>query len=259
MTDTNTGRFIWYELMTTDPTAAVDFYGHVVGWRTQPFGEGGNPYLMWVGGEGPLGGVMKLPEEARKMGAPPHWMGHVQVAEVDATVAEGRKLDARVFVAPKDIPTVGRFAVLGDPFGATFSVFAPAQPMTAHDPQKPGEFCWSELLTTDGEAALRFYGKLTGWEKLGEHDMGPMGKYLLFGRGEKMVGGVMTKPKDSPMPSAWLHYVTVEDLDAAIARATSKGARSLYAPMEIPGGSRVSALVDPQGAAFALLGPGLQK
>ncbi len=127
MSDTNSGRFVWYELMTTDPSAAVAFYGHVVGWKTQPFGEGGDPYLMWVAGQGPLGGVMRLPEAASKMGAPSHWMAHVEVADVDATVVEARRLDAKVFVEPTDIPTIGRFAVLADPFGATISVLKSAK------------------------------------------------------------------------------------------------------------------------------------
>ena len=57
---TKNGRFVWYELMTTDPEAARAFYGEVIGWKTQPFGSAGD-YQMWVGSQGPLGGVMTLP------------------------------------------------------------------------------------------------------------------------------------------------------------------------------------------------------
>ena len=42
MNKSNTGRFVWYELLTTDPKAAIAFYADVVGWKTQPFGEGGD-------------------------------------------------------------------------------------------------------------------------------------------------------------------------------------------------------------------------
>jgi predicted enzyme related to lactoylglutathione lyase len=257
MTDTNNGRFVWYELMTTDPKAAIAFYTHVTGWKTQVFGEGqtppgGEPYTMWVSGQGPLGGVMTLPEPAKKMGAPPHWMAHVQVANVDETVTKARKHDARVYVEPTDIPTIGRFAVIADPQGASLSVFTPSAPMTLHDVSKPGEFCWNELLTTDAPKALHFYGELFGWKKVNEHDMGPMGKYLLFGHGEPMFGGMMTKPKDNPMPPSWLYYVEVSDFDAALERAKGRGARVLNGPMEVPGGGRIVQLTDPQGAVFAL-------
>ena len=90
MANANNGRFVWYEHMTKDPKAAIAFYSEVVGWKTQPFAEGGD-YMMWVGSQGPLGGVMKLPDEAAKMGAPPHWMGNVQVEDVDATAALAKK------------------------------------------------------------------------------------------------------------------------------------------------------------------------
>ncbi|MGZ6094977.1 MAG: VOC family protein, partial [Polyangiales bacterium] len=73
----STGPFCWYELLTTDPKAAIAFYTHVVGWKTEVFSgnAGPEPYTMWVSSQGPLGGVMTLPAEAKKMGAPPHWMG----------------------------------------------------------------------------------------------------------------------------------------------------------------------------------------
>src|SRR5262245_49229747 len=109
MIEKNTGRFVWYELMTTDPKAAIAFYTEVVGWRTQPWENG--EYTRWMGSSGPLGGVMVLPEEAKKMGAPPHWMASVQIASVDKTVARVRELGGQVYVEPGDIPKIGRYAI----------------------------------------------------------------------------------------------------------------------------------------------------
>jgi predicted enzyme related to lactoylglutathione lyase len=254
MTDTSTGGFVWYELMTTDPEAAIPFYTSVVGWTTQAFGEGSD-YTMWASSQGPLGGVAKLAAEAGKVGAgaPPHWMAHVKVPDVDASVAQARRLDAKVYVEPTDIPTVGRFAVIADPQGASISVFKPGSgSMTAHDSSKPGELSWNELGTTDVEAGFRFYHALFGWERLLDHDMGPMGTYVIFGHHGKQLGGMFTKPKEMKTPSSWLYYVQVGDLDAALERAKKGGARVLNGPMEVPGGARIVQLLDPQGAAFAL-------
>jgi predicted enzyme related to lactoylglutathione lyase len=253
MANTNTGRFVWYELMTTDPKAAVAFYSEVVGWKTQAWESG--DYTMWVGSQGPLGGVMALPDQAKQMGAPPHWMANVQVADVDAAVARTKERGGQVFHGPMDIPKIGRVAVIADPQGATIAVFAPSEDMREHDDTKQGEFSWRELLTTDHEAAFGFYGELFGWEKLGEMDMGPAGKYLLWGRNGKQLGGMMTKPKEMTMPPSWLYYVTAEDFDAAFERAKSKGAKVLNGPMEVPSGQRIVQLMDPQGAAFALVTP----
>ena len=251
MASANKGLFVWYEQLTKDTQAAIAFYTDVVGWKTQPFPEGGD-YVMWVGSQGPLGGVMKLPEQAARMGAPPHWMAHVQVDDVDATAALAKKLGGKVHKEPTDIPTVGRFAVLADPQGATISIFKPNQAMTLHDISKEGEFCWNELSTSDHVAAFKFYSELFGWKILEEMDMGgDMGTYRIFGVGDKRLGGMMKTPKGVPMPPSWLFYTETKDLEAALGRARKKGAKVLNGPMDVPGG-RVAQLMDPQGAAFAL-------
>ena len=137
--------------------------------------------------------------------------------------------------------------------------YAPSTEMASHDTSKAGEFSWSELYTTDHEAAFRFYEELFGWERLGTHDMGAMGTYLLWGRGGKQLGGMMTMPKEMKtpdgrsVPPSWMYYVTTPDLDAALERAKKQGARVLNGPMEVPGGQRIVQLMDPQGAAFALV------
>jgi predicted enzyme related to lactoylglutathione lyase len=251
------GQFVWYELLTTDPKAAISFYSEVVGWKTELFTQAGGPepYTMWVGSQGPLGGVMRLPEEAKKMGAPPHWMAHVEVTDVDATAAKAKQLGGNVYVPPTQIPTVGRFSVIADPQGANLSVFKPDTKMEAHDTSKEGEFNWNELVTSDHEAAFKFYSTLFAWKKDSDFDMGPMGKYLIYGQGEKQYGGMFTKTADMPMPPSCIYYINVNDLEAAVARATSNGGKLMNGPMDVPGGTRIAQLADPQGAFFALHGP----
>jgi predicted enzyme related to lactoylglutathione lyase len=263
MTDTskNQGRFVWYELLTTDPKGAQAFYTEVVGWKTQPFdGIPGMDYTMWAGSQGPVGGVMDLPEEARKMGAPSYWQANVEVPDVDQAVEEVKRLGGNVFTV-EDVPNVGRFAVIADPQGAVIAIFTPSSVSPSHDLSKQGEFSWHELYTTDAEAAFSFYQRIAGWERMGEFDMGPMGTYLLWGREGKQLGGMMKAPPGMKtpdgrdVPPSWLYYVTIEDLDAALERAKGKGATVLNGPMEVPGGQRIVQLMDPQGAAFALVTP----
>jgi len=249
--NTNNGYFVWYEHMTKDPRAAIAFYTDVVGWTTQPFAENSH-YTMWVGSQGPLGGVMELPVEAAKMGAKPSWMSHVQVENIDAAVTLAKKLGGRIYKEPTDIPTVGRFAVIADLQGAVIMIFTPNNAMTLHDTSKQGEFCWNELMTSDSGAAFEFYSQLFGWKILQEMDMGSMGVYRIFGVGDKRLGGMMTTPKGAPMPPMWLYYTEVPDLDGAVGRATKKGATVMNGPMDVPGGGRIAQLMDPQGAAFAL-------
>jgi predicted enzyme related to lactoylglutathione lyase len=252
MANAEKGLFVWYEHMTRDVPAAIAFYSHVTGWKTQPFGQGADPYVMWVGSQGPLGGVMRIPDDAARMGSPPQWMAHVEVDDVDAQVALARRLGGRIYKEPTEVPTVGRFAVIADPQGAALSMFQASHPMTVHDPSKDGEFCWNELVTSDDAAAFRFYSELFGWKALQDMDMGPMGTYRIFGIGDRRLGGMMKIPPGAPMPPMWMYYVSTSELDATIARATAKGGKVLNGPMEVPGGGRIAQLQDPQGAAFAL-------
>ena len=254
MSTTNVGRFVWYELMTTDPKAAIAFYTHVIGWKTEPF-AGSTDYTMWVSGQGAVGGVTPLPEAARKMGAGPHWMAHVGVANVDETAAHARKLGGQLLVPPQDVPNVGRFAILADPQGATISAFKEASgSMAAHDITKSGEFCWHELVTSNHDAAFKFYSDVFGWKRLSEMDMGPVGKYVIYGQGTTQYGGMFTIPKDQQRSPAWLYYVEVADLDAAVARAKERGGTVQHGPTPVPSGNRIVQLLDPQGVAFALHG-----
>jgi len=251
MADTNAGRFVWYDLLTADPQAAAAFYEHVVGWKSQPWKQGYTMFLNGQGG-GPNAGAAQLPDAARKMGAAPHWTSNVHVADVDETIAQVRKLGGKVVMEPAEFPEVGRLAGIADPQGAAIHLFKPTQTMTQPDSAKPGEFTWSELMTSDHEAAFRFYAPLFGWKKKRDVDIGPMGKYLIYGVGDKDLGGMFTKSKDTPLPPGWLYYIEVADLDASVARAKAKGARVLNGPMDVPGGARIAQLADPQAAAFAL-------
>jgi uncharacterized protein len=68
-------KFVWYELMTTDMAAAATFYVNVVGWGAQDASTPDPAYTLFTAGSISVGGLMVLPEDARKMGVTPWWMG----------------------------------------------------------------------------------------------------------------------------------------------------------------------------------------
>jgi predicted enzyme related to lactoylglutathione lyase len=250
------GRFVWYELMTTDPGAAKAFYGEVVGWGTQDVPMPGMTYTLFTVGETHVSGLMDLPEDARKRSAPPSWLGYVAVDDVDATAEHAKRLGGAVHVPPRDIPNVGRFSIIADPQGATLGLlFRSSNPGQDHPPElgSAGRAGWNELLATNWETAFAFYGELFGWRKPEAVPIGEMGVYQLFSAGELPIGGMFTKPPMVPVPF-WLYYFNVSDIDAAAARVTASGGQILNGPMEVPGGSWIVQGRDPQGAMFALVG-----
>lgn len=113
-----------------------------------------------------------------------------------------------------------------------------------------GEFSWNELVTTDEAGAKKFYTSLFGWSTQAFGGDG----YTLFKQGETMVGGMMKCPKPG-LPAHWLAYVTVEDVDAAAAKAAKLGAKIVMDPFDVPTVGRIAVLVDPQGASIGLFKP----
>lgn len=249
MPDPNAGRFVWYELLTTDSDAAVTFYTAVLGWGTQVFEGAGGPYTMWTVGPQPIGGVMQKPQDGQ---GPPSWLGYVGVDDVDATARDAAGRGATTYVEPQDIPTVGRFAVLADPQGAAFALYKTLNP-AAEPCGSPGigQVSWHELATSDEEAARSFYTGLFGWQPAGEVDMGGGMMYRMFGYGGPPAGAIYSRPPEMPV-SAWTYYVLVEDLDGKLALVRERGGTVIHGPMEVPGGDRVAICTDPQGAVFAM-------
>lgn len=246
------GRFVWYDLMTTDIQAAIDFYTKVVGWGTQQWEGSSTPYTMLMVNGAPIGGVMALPPEMIGT-VPPHWLGYVSVPSVDDSVRQAESLGGRVLAQATDIPDVGRFAVIADPQGASIAIFTPKDG-SSRDEQMPnvGDVAWHELTATDHEAAFAFYQALFGWNKTSEFDMGAIGIYQMYGQGNVPFGGMWTKPKDMPVPPNWLYYIHVTNVDEAAERVKAHGGTILNEPMDVPGGDRVAQCMDPQGGMFAL-------
>ena len=247
------GRFVWYELMTTDVETAKAFYANVVGWGTRDASAPGLAYSLFTTEDSPVAGLMTLPEGARRTGVAPQWMGYVEVDDVDAAVDRIKQLGGAVHVPPTDLPNISRFSVVADPQMATLALVkgqnsgrAPSAELEA-----PGRVGWHELLAADWEQAFAFYGELFGWQKADSHT-GAMGTYQGFSAGGKTIGGMLTKPATLPFPF-WLYYFNTDDVQAAAKRVEAGGGQILYGPTAVPGGAWIVHCTDPQGAIFALL------
>jgi uncharacterized protein len=251
-----TGKFVWYELMTSDAPAAEAFYRHVAGWTAQDAGLSDRSYTILSAGAVPIGGLMPIPPEVHAAGGKPGWIGYLAVGDVDAHAGRVEQAGGSIHRVPEDIPGVGRFAVVSDPQGAAFVLFKGLsdQPPQPDAPGTPGQVGWNELTTSDWRSAWGFYESLFGWTQAEAIDMGPMGIYQTFAIDAAPCGGMMNRT-DPAQPAAWLYYVNVDDIDAARARVIATSGRVLNGPHEVPGGSWVMQCQDPQGAVFALAGP----
>jgi predicted enzyme related to lactoylglutathione lyase len=114
-------------------------------------------------------------------------------------------------------------------------------------------FVHVELNTTDIEKAKSFYSRMFNWE-LEDVPMGPGGQYTMIKPGNGTGGGMLPHPQPGA-PSAWLPYVEVQDVAAALAKAKSLGAKVMVDVTEVPGAGWMGIFVDPTGATLAVWKP----
>jgi predicted enzyme related to lactoylglutathione lyase len=245
MADNARGRFLWHELMTADPKAAIAFYGKVVGWAPQAYEK--NPdYTLLACGRVPMAGIMRHE-------GPRQWLCYIGTPNVDVTAREAVQLGGTVVKPAADIPDVGRFAIISDPQGAMFVAYQPIKVPAANDKPGLGDFSWHELITTDPQAGWNFYEKLFGWRKTDAMEMAPGQTYQMFAAaGKNSIGGIFKKAAEMPGPSQWLPYAVVKDSKAAAKTIATVGGTVVNGPMEVPGGDWIVGAVDPQGVMFAV-------
>lgn len=233
----STGRFIWYDLMTTEVVEARAFYTSVFGWDCREHGP--EYWMIHVDGQA-IGGMVHMDASH---GAPNHWIAYVTTDDFSGTVAKVREQGGRVYFE-KAIEGLGEFAVIADRQGAVISPFQ----MTNEPPPKSvakamNFISWAELHTSDPDDALAFYQALFGWKS---QSWGS--DYYLVG--DEHSGGIM---KGHGGPPSWLLYVNVASTDSTAEAAVAAGGQVLVGPRDIPRIGRFAVFVDPTGAVFAVM------
>ncbi len=123
----------------------------------------------------------------------------------------------------------------------------------AHEAPAHGSVCWTELASKDLDASKKFYTELFGWTLSGGHADGGM-NYTEFVAGGRPSGGMYQIVAEmGEMPSHWMSYVAVDDVDASAKKVEELGGKIIRPPMDIPNVGRFCIINDPTGATIALI------
>jgi uncharacterized protein len=114
----------------------------------------------------------------------------------------------------------------------------------------PGTFCWADLGTTDRDAAKSFYTQLFGWEAV-DGPSTEASEYTIF----KLDGADVAALYELGEEPHWSSYVSVEDADAAAAKAKELGADVVADPVDVAEAGRMAVLRDPLGATLHVWQP----
>ena len=226
-----------YELRTTDLDAARRFHAAVLG--------------VDLGAAGGSLALAPLPARAVARGAPPHWLGHIDVPDVEASAGRLLALGAQTLGPIARTADGSVRAALRDPFGA---VMALRSTSTTPPPAGPSPVAWHQLHVPDSERALAVYGELFGWTATGTMDLGGhLGAHLTFSwDGSRAHAGSVASTVGRPeVHPQWAFYFGVDDLAATLASVREHGGTALP-PLRLPTGETVAYCHDPQGAVFGL-------
>ncbi|MDX2823644.1 VOC family protein [Streptomyces ipomoeae] len=240
-----TGGPCWTELGTSDLEAAKRFYTELFGWRpeTDPRQEAGG-YTIAHLGDAAVAALAPLYQESQ----PVAWNVSFAVSDADAMAQTVREAGGTIVMEPMDVFGLGRFAVALDANGAAFQLWQARTFPGAGLLNAPGTLGWVELLTRSPERAKAFYTTVFGWS------VGGSESYPQWGLGGADFGGMVTMDDKFPheVPSHWLPYFAVEDVDDTARIATEADGTILMEPTTVPDGPRIAVLRDPQGAMFGV-------
>lgn len=230
----------WVDVGVPDTARAAEFCGAVLGWAADFIPDAGGYGMFTLRGKNVAGiGPLHNPHH------PPSWSVYVTVADVDASVTRANDLGATTLAGPMDVLDAGRTAVLQDPVGSFISLWQPNRNIGAQIVNEPGSFCWSELATTDLDAATTFYTSLFGW---GTDEASSAGAALFTVGGRVVCGGHTAGEGEFP---AWTAWFSVDDTDASTAQVRDLGGAVFMEPTDMSFG-RGAVVADPAGAVFGL-------
>lgn len=229
--------FSRYSLRTTDAVAARAFYAQAIGLVLPDGAAEGSALEAWP-----------LHERALAQGAPAHWLGQLAVDDAQATVDRIVGLGGQALGPIVQAKDGARFATLRDPFGAVIGVRAGGSSVN------DAPVAWHQLHTADADGAWAMYQPLFGWVQRQTLDVPKLeGGFRLFAWNEAgpVVGAVGNTARWPGVHPHWLFYLPVASIDDAVASVRAYGGKAME-PVTLPGGMRIAACDDPQGAAFGL-------
>lgn len=246
----------WVELAADDPEAAAVFYAGLFGWdcehQTSP-----EYWICSLAGDEVAGIGPKRPGTEH---LPSRWTTYLAAVHVDRTADTVVARGGKILLAPSEVASHGRTAIVADPNGAVFGLWQAGDHLGTDRGTRPGSLVWSEALSRDYEIAKDFYPAVFGYrvEEIGtKFDPGEPyaeARYAaLYAAGKPVAGiGELHPGMPSDTPPHWLPYFAVEGADATVAQVLRTGGRLLERPLDTDFG-RVAVLEDPESVAFAVI------
>ncbi|MFF9173117.1 VOC family protein [Streptomyces sp. NPDC014793] len=243
------GTLCWADAMFGDLEGAKNFYGEVLGWS---FGESSSEYGNYTQAYADDQAVAAVVPPMPGQEGQSQWCLYFASPDAAATAERIRDNGGEVLMEPMQVGEFGTMCLAREPSGAVFGVWQAGSHEGFDATAVPGAYCWAEVFTRDPDRTDAFLTAVFPYRAKRIADDAV--DFRMFDIGADTVLGRMRMTDDFPpeVPSYINVYWTVDDCDAAVARAAELGAVLHFGPMTSPFG-RFAALSDPQGANFSVI------
>lgn len=240
------GKFVWFDLFTTDLDAASNFYESLLGWDIRPVQESnGNVRTAFYKGKALANMVDRKGKSSQSQ-----WLSYISVTDVDKTLENAKMMGGKIHKNAMELPNRGRVGIALDPQKAAFAIVASPVGDPEDSVPTPNTWLGSELWTTDVKGAEQFYAELVGYavKLVTVHEQ--VQYRLLMAEGRRR-GGITVLPWENVAPE-WIPYIAVDDVLATVAKVRKLGGEVLLAPdMSVEHGL-LAVIADPTGALFGV-------
>jgi predicted enzyme related to lactoylglutathione lyase len=249
------GKFVWCDLITSDPAGAAKFYTGLLGWDAATIerttSSEPRPYtVLSVRGRAIAGIVTRAPRSADQ--AHGHWIGFVSVPDVKKALAAATAAGGHARGPARTVPQRGVQAILADPEGAELGVVHSSTGDPGEYLPDPGDWAWAQLFAHDASTEAAFYRAACGYETVAVPRSGRPDDQILVSGGFSRAS-VSPTAGSSHTPAAWLLFVRVKNVRATATLAEKLGGQVVVAPSVRPTEYWRAVIADPSGALIGVV------
>ena len=251
------GAPIWFDLMSSAPDKAADFYHEIFGWEVEgPPQEQFGGYQNFTLGGKRIAGLSPHEPEA---GPANIWSVYLHTDDVDATAKNIESAGGSVMFPPMTVGDEGTMMVAMDSANAVIGFWKPNHHLGFSEWGVHGAPYWFELTARDYPASIAFYEEVVGArpdtvvDNTGQESPppGPVRYARLFFGDTAYAGIADATGMLGDTPSVWKVYICVDDVAATVAHAQTLGGEIVMPGQDTPFGT-LAAITDPMGAVIAL-------
>lgn len=253
--NSDTGRIVWHDLITSTPAESRKFYGELFGWTFEQLpggvGVGRDDTYQLIRHNGRIIGGMVDANALNRDSDISQWITVMSVADIDAAVAEVAGGGGEVLTEPTDVGDRGTMAVVAGPDKALIALLQSRTGDPEERQPELNDWLWNELWTDDVDSATRFFNGVAGLTTDDRDVEGSDVVYRLLTAGDQPRAAILPHPFEGQLP-VWVNYLRVADPAAIADRVEALGGRVLVPAQPRKIGGTVAFVAGPSGAGIAL-------